>query len=319
MDANKYIEAYLSLQIPYLIPAQNFFSVSSMISQSEISYYIDGIKQGTRADGRSIDSMRSLEIELGPIASANGSCRVRSHGCDLVVAIKSEIGRPSIRKPDEGIVNVSVEFGCSAVPRTHDSNGRQALTELEALADVMSRHISTMCISSLNKKQLSIESGRVCWILSIDTLVERVDGPFIDPISIGVRGALVDLELPIVAAVNDEDTQREEPLPGIPKVQLTNTFWKLSSCEASAICVSIGVYSNGSTLVVDLDGIEEHIAKLKENCLLTVAVDDSGDCCGLQKFGTGSVDAEAMFDVLNAALLIGKHVLAHLEKLVRKV
>lgn len=279
-----------------------------MISQSEISYFVDGILQGVRADGRTCDAMRPISLELGLVPTANGSCRVHSSSCDIIVAIKAEIGRPHPDAPNDGTASVAVEFGCSALPRQSDFTGRQAATEADSAADVLSKHLSDMCLSSLDMRQFCIEPTKACWSLAVDVLVERIDGPLIDPISIGIRGALMDLELPIVTPVNDAENDREESSATIPRVELSDALWKLDPSNMSAICLSVGIYGDGAVFLIDLDRIEENIAKLKNNCLLTIAIDDKGVCCGLHKFGNGSVDPAVVGEVMEASAIVGKKI-----------
>lgn len=289
-----------------------------MISLSEISYFTDGIKQGVRGDGRTSDAMRPLKLELGVVPTANGSCRVQSKACDIYVAIKCAIGRPSPVAPEEGVFSVAVEFGCSVLPRLQDFSGRQATIEAETLSEIVANHISSMCLSSLNKKQFCIEPRKVCWLVSIDVLVERVDGPLIDPISIGVRGALMDLELPHVTLTPDSEKDGDSKEPLVPLVDLSESMWRMLPHDASAVCVSIGVYSDNSIIIVDLDRIEENLAKLKQNCLLTVSVNDAGECCGIHKFGSGSIDALVTRDVVSAGLILGQRISKTLTTLSRQ-
>jgi len=295
---------------------KNYFS-AAMISQSEVSYFVEGILQGVRADGRSCDSMRRMSIELGVVPTANGSCRIQSRACDVIVAIKSEIGRPLTDRPSEGIASVSVEFGCSALPRQSEFAGRQAAAEADSASDVLSRHLTDLCIASMDKTQLCIEPSKACWILSIDVLVERIDGPLVDPISIAIRGALMDLELPIVTSVNDPGNDREESGTAIPRVELSDALWTISPSNMSAICLSVGIYGNGSIFLIDLDRIEDSIAKFKNNCLLTVSVNDNGECCGIHKFGNGSVNPAVVCEVVEATSIVGKQISELLVKLAK--
>jgi exosome complex RNA-binding protein Rrp42 (RNase PH superfamily) len=280
-----------------------------MISSAEVSYITDGIKQGIRSDGRPCDGVRPLELELGVIPSANGSCRVLSKACDIVVAIKCDISRPSPEKPAEGIVNVEVELSSTVLPRIQDFLGRQAMLEADSYSEVIANHISSMCLSSLDKKQFCIESGKACWCVSIDVLVERIDGPLLDPISIGVRGALLDLELPAVAvSQRDERDGDEQRMSMMPQVDLLGSLWRPREGTLSAICITIGIFCLDTVIMVDLDRIEESIAKLKENSLLTIAVNDQGNCCGIHKFGSGSLEPLIVKDVINAGISVGSKI-----------
>ena len=294
-------------------------TAKKMISSSEVLYFTDGISQGIRADGRSCDAIRPMSVDLGVVASANGSCRVRSRGTDLYIAIKCDIGRPTSSKPREGIVNVSVEFGCSVLPRLQDFTGRQATLEADAFAEIVSSHVVALCLSGLNREQFCIEPGRACWIVSVDVLVEAIDGPILDPISLGVRAAFMDLELPIVAVTPDGETRDgNDKMPVVPRVELTGDVWNPSSSGLPAICVSVGVFCENSVMLVDLDRIEENLAKSKGNNLITISVNESGDCCGIHKFGSGALDPMAFRDVVSSGSVVGKGIATLINSLVNQ-
>jgi exosome complex component RRP42 len=249
---------------------------------------------------------------MGVVPTANGSCRVRSKGCDIFVAIKCDIGIPTVDEPDMGIVNVSVEFGCSVLSRSQDLSGRQTAIETEALAEVVANQVQSMCFQSVDRKQFCIEPKRACWIVSVDILVERIDGPLIDPISIGIRAALLGLELPIVSLPPPDKEQVET----FPKVDLLGGLWKLSPDNVSAICVSVGVFCDSSITAVDLDRIEELLAKSSNNSLITVAVNDQGKCFGIHKWGTGILDPAVLKTVISSACQVGREVSVIVTKVV---
>ncbi len=276
-----------------------------MISPSEVRYITDGVRQGIRIDGRTPDAIRKFKLDMGAIPSANGSARIQSKGCDIYIGVKCEIGKPESIKPEVGIAKVAVEFGCSALVSTQALMSRQANLEAEAFGDHISRHIEMMCLSTLDMRQFSIEKGVACWILSIDILVERFDGPLIDPISIGVRAALMDLELPAVA-IPAPHKGGEDSESHIPRVDLLGTLWHPK--PNSSICISVGVYCDNSMILVDLDKHEEWLAKSKDSCLVLVAVDDLGRCSGIHKHGIGSIDPRILSNVVSAAAQVGKRI-----------
>lgn len=274
-----------------------------MISPSETRYITDGIRQGIRVDGRSPDAIRKFELQLGVIPSANGSARIQSKGCDIYVGVKCEIGKPELEKPDQGMAKVMIEFGCSALVSTQALMSRQANLEAEAYGEYISRHIQKMCLSSLDMTQFSIEKGTTCWIVAVDVLVERFDGPLIDPISIAVRAALMDLELPSVAVPAPQKGEQDAK-SSIPCVDLLGTFWH--PIPNSSLCISVGVYCNNSMILVDLDKHEEYLAKNKDCCLVSVSVDSLGRCSGMHKHGTGSIDPNILPSVVAAAISVGE-------------
>jgi exosome complex RNA-binding protein Rrp42 (RNase PH superfamily) len=281
------------------------FAGPKMISPSEVRYITDGIRQGIRSDGRSPDAIRKFDLDMGVIPTANGSCRIRSKGCDIYCGVKCEIGIPSPDRPEQGIVRVMTEFGCTVLPRTQDLTGRQANMEAESFGEQISRQIQSTCLTTLDMNQFCIRKGLACWILSIDVLVERIDGPLIDPISIAVRAALMDLELPVVA-VPDVEKSAEDAPDALPRVDLLGSLWRVN--VNTSVCISVGVFCDNSMIIVDLDRVEEWLARHPGNCLVSVSVDQEGTCSGIQKQGVGSVDPNILQNVISAALAVGKSV-----------
>lgn len=246
---------------------------SVMISEKEVLYFMDGFRQGIRSDGRSCDQMRPMKLTVGVVPTANGSCRVQSKACDIFVAIKCEVATPSSASPNEGLINVSVEFGCSVLPRLTDFTGRQAALESDSLSATLASHLQSMCLSGLDKRELCISPGRLCWLLSVDVLIERIDCPFLDPISIGIRGALQDLRIPLLSVPEDSEERKFEIIK--------NNYLNLS--KLSNLIYSVGIIDN-EIILIDLNKIEENLSN-------NLAVSFSGgDVAGIHKFKTGSID-----------------------------
>ena len=57
-------------------------------SRSEIDFARNCIQHGLRLDGRSCDDLRPFELELGLIAQASGSARLRLGSTDVIVGVK---------------------------------------------------------------------------------------------------------------------------------------------------------------------------------------------------------------------------------------
>jgi exosome complex component RRP42 len=91
------------------------------LSQGEIDFIAEGIQQDIRVDGRGRLDYRPFSIETGIISQANGSARwvkfsqlltlrVVLEGTDVLVGVKAELEQPSLSRPNEGRVEVSVEW-----------------------------------------------------------------------------------------------------------------------------------------------------------------------------------------------------------------
>lgn len=64
--------------------------ISSLYSEGEKKFVVQGIEQGVRQDGRSLLDLRHLDIKVGCIASANGSARIRQpfNGTQVLTGVK---------------------------------------------------------------------------------------------------------------------------------------------------------------------------------------------------------------------------------------
>lgn len=68
-------------------------------SQSEVEYCILNVQQGLRLDGRANTDLRPISIQLGPIAQANGSARLRIGDTDVIVGVKVSTCQQSWSQP----------------------------------------------------------------------------------------------------------------------------------------------------------------------------------------------------------------------------
>lgn len=80
------------------------------ISESEKLFIIDGIQQNVRTDGRTILDFRPFSIETGIVPQTNGSARIKLSNTDILVSVKVEVGEPDPDFPDQGRLQVHVEW-----------------------------------------------------------------------------------------------------------------------------------------------------------------------------------------------------------------
>jgi exosome complex component RRP42 len=146
---------------------------SKFIGEAEKRYIIDGAECNIRNDGRKIDEYRNLEVQLGPIAQATGSARVRLGGTDVIVAVKAEIGSPHADRPDMGSIQFTVECSPLASPSFHGRGGEQLGSEISRALErafYVPKH-ATSVDSGFDLGLLKIVSGKTCWILYVDGLI----------------------------------------------------------------------------------------------------------------------------------------------------
>ncbi len=83
------------------------------ISKQEKDFLKNAIVEHSfRMDGRSLLDYRTFTVETGVVQQANGSARVRlgQRGTDVLVGVKVEIGSPDTEFPDQGKLQVHVEW-----------------------------------------------------------------------------------------------------------------------------------------------------------------------------------------------------------------
>lgn len=80
------------------------------VSKSERNFIIEGVKENIRSDGRTKLDYRTITLETAIVQQSNGSARVKLANTDVLVGIKVEIGSPDINFPDQGRIEVRVEW-----------------------------------------------------------------------------------------------------------------------------------------------------------------------------------------------------------------
>lgn len=80
------------------------------ISSFEKDYITKGIAQNMRSDGRERLDYRAFTLETGIVSQTNGSARVKLSNTDVLVGVKVEIGEPDPDFPDQGRLEVHVEW-----------------------------------------------------------------------------------------------------------------------------------------------------------------------------------------------------------------
>jgi len=266
------------------------------LSESERRYIEGGVEVNIRNDGRGRHDYRDFTIETGSIATqANGSCRLKLHNTDILVAVKVELGIPDENTPDCGKVQFAVECSPSAA-REFDGRGAEELNV--ELAGLLQRIFDNQ--SALNLKNLCIIPGQKCWVIYVDALVLDSDGNLIDAISIGSKAALYNTKIPKINLTPGDNEQMDIEIDG------ESNEWTRIDIENVPICVTLTKI--GSRHIVDATLEEE----LCVNARLTIAINKKGNVCSIQKGGAGGLDPSLLHDMMSSAKKIG---LAIIEKL----
>jgi exosome complex component RRP42 len=165
------------------------------ISTSEQQFILQGCREDCRRDGRSRDEFRPYYIVQGDVALSYGSSRVflPTQETHVLVSIKAELVVPSAVAPQEGVVELNVDFLHSD---PHHSS----------TSDALETTLSTLFVPHLiDKRRLCIAPEYYVWKINIDILIISANGgSLMDACSQGIHSALGQTLLPQLAVAPAE-------------------------------------------------------------------------------------------------------------------
>ena len=254
----------------------------------------DFISKGKRLDGRNLDEMRPLEIELDIIKKANGSAKVKLGNSEVVAGIKVETGEPFEGLENKGALIISAEVLPTASPFIEPGPPDEETIEL---ARVVDRGIRESQMLDLDK--LVLIPGKVVYTIFVDCSVLNTDGNLLDATSYAVVSALLSSKLPVFEMQDDKvvDTgkTRDTPLTTIP--------------------VSITQVRIGDTIILDPTAEEEACM----NARITITTNSNGEYVAVQKGFTGGFAREQIKKAAETARIKGEQVRAKLQEMTTKI
>jgi exosome complex component RRP42 len=263
-------------------------------------------EQGKRADGRTFNEFRKIEIETGLISKAEGSARVKIGNTQVVAGIKILIGTPYPDTPDSGVMTTAAELIPMASPDFEAGPPREKAIEL---ARVVDRGIRESKIIEVDK--LCLEPGEAIWMVFIDIHIIDFDGNLFDASSLAALAALHNAVIPIERLRPDLE-KLQEKFPSVKKyLEEHPTDYPLPLKEPPISCTSVK-YNN--VIMIDPALDEEEIAEAR----LTVATDKNGDIRAMQKGLNGSFTVEEIKKVIKASIDNGVKIREELYKSVGK-
>ena len=263
-------------------------------------------EQGKRADGRTFNEFRKIEIETGLISKAEGSARVKIGNTQVVAGIKILIGTPYPDTPDSGVMTTAAELIPMASPDFEAGPPREKAIEL---ARVVDRGIRESKIIEVDK--LCLEPGEAIWMVFIDIHIIDFDGNLFDASSLAALAALHNAVIPIERLRPDLE-KLQEKFPSVKKyLEEHPTDYPLPLQEPPISCTSVK-YNN--VIMIDPALDEEEIAEAR----LTVATDKNGDIRAMQKGLNGSFTVEEIKKVIKASIDNGVKIREELYKSVGK-
>lgn len=271
--------------------------ISLLLSSSEKEYITLGVKANIRADGRKRLDFRHFVLDTDTIPQAAGSARVHLGATDILVSIKTDIGRPDLETPEEGNIHCSVDSSSGGLSgadqedrRREDKNAEMSTTLLAMIKDS----------GGLNRKSLSIVPGKHCWSIFVDVLILGEDGNVMDAIMLATRAALQRTRLPGVTV--EEGGEATE-------IVLSDNPSLARAIDVSSLPISVTLSQIGQAFVVDAT-IPEEVCT--ESSLL-IAVNRDGEILYTKKYSFGCLEAGFLADMLQTGQRIGLQIISKLD------
>lgn len=248
-------------------------TVVTRVKQKQITQMME---KGKRLDGRELDDYREIKVEYGIIEKAEGSARVRLGKTEVVVGIKIEMGEPFSDTPNEGVMTVNAELVPLASPDFEAGPPDENSVELARIVDRGIRESK-----AIDTEKLCIEPGKKVFVVFVDVYVLNHDGNLIDASAMAAVTALLNTKM-----------SNYEIEDGEVKIKTGYTQLPVKQHPVTVTCAKIG-----DKIVVDPDQEEEQVMDAR----LSMAIDDDGDICAIQKGGSGYFTPEQVMEVANIA------------------
>jgi exosome complex component RRP42 len=251
----------------------------------------EAISRSKRLDGRDLDEMRTLEIELGIIGKADGSSRVRLGNSEVVAGVKVETGEPFEGLENKGALILSAEVLPTASPYVEPGPPDEETIEL---ARVVDRGVRESEMVDLGK--LALIPGKVVYTIFVDCSIINYDGNLFDASSYAVVSALMSSKLPVFEVQEGE--------------AVVNTGKKMDP-PLTTIPVSITAVKIGDSVILDPTAEEEACMDAR----ITITTNSEGKFAALQKGSTGSFTIDQIKKAAEIARIKGEEVRTKIKEL----
>jgi exosome complex component RRP42 len=252
----------------------------------------DSISKGKRLDGRNLDEIRPIEIEVGLIRKANGSARVKLGNSEVVAGVKVETGEPFEGLENKGALILSAEVLPTASPYIEPGPPDEETVEL---ARVVDRGIRESEMLDLTK--LVLIPGEIVYVIFVDCSVINADGNLFDATSYAAVSALINSKLPVFeirdGKVVDTGEKQNPPLTTLP--------------------VSITAVRIGESVIQDPTAEEEACMDAR----ITITTNSDRNFAAVQKGSTGTFTVEQLKRAADAARIKGEEIRTKLRELTK--
>jgi exosome complex component RRP42 len=252
----------------------------------------DAISKGKRLDGRDLDDIRPIEIELNTVKKANGSAKVKLGNSEVIAGIKVETGEPFEGLENKGALIVSAEVLPTASPYIEPGPPDEETVEL---ARVVDRGVRESEMLDLDK--LVLVPGKTVYTVFVDCSIINADGNLFDATSYAVVSALASSKMPIFevqdSKIVDTGNVRDPPVTTLP--------------------ASITMVRIGGAVIVDPTAEEEACMDAR----ITITTNSNGYFTAIQKGATGSFSIEQIKKAAETARIKGEQIRAKLRELIK--
>lgn len=252
----------------------------------------DSISKGKRLDGRNLDEIRPIEIEVGLIRKANGSARVKLGNSEVVAGVKVETGEPFEGLENKGALILSAEVLPTASPYIEPGPPDEETVEL---ARVVDRGVRESEMLDLTK--LVLIPGEIVYVIFVDCSVVNADGNLFDATSYAAVSALMNSKLPVFEIrdrkVVDTGEKQNPPLTTLP--------------------VSITAVRIGESVIQDPTAEEEACMDAR----ITITTNSDQNFAAVQKGSTGTFTVEQLKKAAASARVKGEEIRAILRELTK--
>ncbi|MFZ0224801.1 MAG: exosome complex protein Rrp42 [Candidatus Nitrosopolaris sp.] len=243
----------------------------------------DSISKGKRLDGRNLDEIRPIEIEVGLVKKANGSARVKLGNTEVVAGVKVETGEPFEGLENKGALILSAEVLPTASPYIEPGPPDEETVEL---ARVVDRGIRESEMLDLTK--LVLIPGEIVYVIFVDCSVINADGNLFDATSYAVVSAILDSKLPVFEIrdrkVVDTAEKQNAPITTLP--------------------VSITAVRIGESIILDPTAEEEACMDAR----ITITTNSDHNFAAIQKGSTGAFTVEQLKRAAATARIKGEEI-----------
>jgi len=254
---------------------------TSVIDELKRTQILELLEQGKRVDGRALDEVRELSIEINAIPKANGSARVHLGDTDVLCGVKIQPDKPFPDVGDKGMFMCTAELLPLSHPTVETGPPRDDVIELARVVDRGIRESHMVDVS-----QLVIEKDKSVVGVFADVVAIDYDGNYFDACSYAATAALLTSKTPTWEMVDDQPTVvegGEKPLP------------------VSTIPVSVTMGKIGNHIVVDPNGDEW----ASIDCRVTITTDSDGNIVALQKGGSDGFTQDEINECGDLSIKVG--------------